>query len=307
MRRTGMTLVELVVVLVILAILTTIAVSMTDNVLEQARFDATERTLDSIRGAIVGSSNPQDPLGGYLADVGALPAFLTDLSGTTNTNNIPAYAVYSTFSPTPTGMLPVKWLSATDPASTVMQTIPVALAAGMRAPYLRLPANGTLVDGWGNAFKYSGAPLNPSNPVVVTSIGKPLDADSPSSPYAAPISLSIPTTNLVSTITVSLSPYGGASGTAPTKPANVVLLTVVNGVVTAMSAQGLDAVNATALAPTSTNAYTYTFPNTVTVPNGNRAVVAYQSVSGSTPTFSPVTYLRVTGGSISVSLSLVLQ
>ena len=77
-RHSGLTLVELLVVLAILIILTTVAISATDQFLEQARHDATQRTLQSIQDAIMGPANQRAPDGsmvitGFVSDMGRLP------------------------------------------------------------------------------------------------------------------------------------------------------------------------------------------------------------------------------------------
>ena len=82
-RRGGFTLVELVVVMTILALLTTVAVQSLSSVQDQAHFDATQRTLTEIRGSILGpdaiTREGELASGGYLQDVGWLPAAPTDL------------------------------------------------------------------------------------------------------------------------------------------------------------------------------------------------------------------------------------
>src|SRR5437763_3727153 len=79
----GLTLVELLVVLVILAILTTIAVQSTEKVVEQARYEATQRTLQNIQNAILSPPNQRTPDGsllitGFVADMGRLPQPVAD-------------------------------------------------------------------------------------------------------------------------------------------------------------------------------------------------------------------------------------
>ena len=44
LQRRGLTLVELLVVLTILAIMTTVAITLTDGLVDQGRYDATQRT-----------------------------------------------------------------------------------------------------------------------------------------------------------------------------------------------------------------------------------------------------------------------
>ena len=77
-QRSGMTLVELLVVLAILALLTTVAVTSSDVVLSQGRYEATKRTLTDIQEAVLGPPNARQADGtlismGFVADVGRSP------------------------------------------------------------------------------------------------------------------------------------------------------------------------------------------------------------------------------------------
>src|SRR5262249_50033275 len=76
--RRGMTLVELLVVLTILAILAAAAMTATEVFVDQGRYDANARTLTSIREAVVGPDNARQTDGtvlvsGFVADMGRLP------------------------------------------------------------------------------------------------------------------------------------------------------------------------------------------------------------------------------------------
>src|SRR5947209_18975108 len=76
--RRGLTLVELLVVLLILAILTTVAITATSGLVDQARYDATQRTLQNTQDAIIGPAGQREPDGtplitGFVSDVGRLP------------------------------------------------------------------------------------------------------------------------------------------------------------------------------------------------------------------------------------------
>jgi hypothetical protein len=143
-----MTLVELLVVVAILAVLTSVAVTSTDVLLGQGRCDATRRTLTSVEEAVLGPADARQADGtlattGFVADVGRLPVCanagdprfgLAELWA--QPNNLAAFAIRT---------------SADDAE--------VHVPCGWRGPYVRLPlGNNYLLDGWGNAM----AQLNPS-------------------------------------------------------------------------------------------------------------------------------------------------
>jgi type II secretory pathway pseudopilin PulG len=130
-----MTLVELLVVLAILALLTTMAITSSDVVLGQGRYDATVRSLQEIQDAVLGPTNARQPDGavvvsGFLADVGRLPLSLAELWS--KPNGLAAFAI--------------------RPASDT----DVRVGSGWRGPYLRLPIGvESLYDGWGNSYQVS--------------------------------------------------------------------------------------------------------------------------------------------------------
>lgn len=133
MRRRGFTMLEMIVVLAILAVLTGIAVRSLEPVSQQARVDATQKTLDEIRSSIVGPQNLSGDVttstASFVADVGRLPVSLDELF--LNVNGLPAYHASAL---------------AGDDAD-------VSLPRGWRGPYMRLPIGATaLRDGWGSPF-----------------------------------------------------------------------------------------------------------------------------------------------------------
>jgi prepilin-type N-terminal cleavage/methylation domain-containing protein len=121
----GVTLLELLVVMMILSLILTAAVKTWDVTLERGRFETTRRKLDQLATAIVG--NPDMVVEGrrvdfgYVGDVGRLPNALRDLVAD------------------PTGLAP--------DSST------------WRGPYLRSTFNespeGYRTDGWGDTIVYS--------------------------------------------------------------------------------------------------------------------------------------------------------
>lgn len=129
----ALTLVELVVVLLILVVLTSVAIQSTEGVVNQGRFEATAKTIQGIEAAILGDSTLKQPdgspiLNGYVADVGRLPESLNDLIVK------PAAVLDFDFRQ-----------NATDTA--------VEIGTGWRGPYLRLPLGRTEVrDGYNELF-----------------------------------------------------------------------------------------------------------------------------------------------------------
>jgi len=136
-RRSGLTLVELLVVMLILSILTVVAVQSTDSLVDQGRYDATVKTLQAVDEAIFGPANAREPDGtvlvsGFVADIGRLPTNPQELW--LQPANVPMMALYST----------------TDPE--------VKVPCGWRS-YLRMPtkSDGTpdvLRDSWANPLVF---------------------------------------------------------------------------------------------------------------------------------------------------------
>ncbi len=161
LRRSGLTLIELLVVLLILAILTTVAIQSTAGLVDQARYEATQRTLQNVQEAIVGPGGQREPDGtllisGFVADVGRLPnAVGTD----------------------PATQLQELWANPSALAPFTLQAAPsdpqVVVPCGWRGPYLQLqPGSAQLYDGWGNSFALlqadavTGVPVGQPIPVV---------------------------------------------------------------------------------------------------------------------------------------------
>jgi prepilin-type N-terminal cleavage/methylation domain-containing protein len=136
--RAGFTLVEMLVVIVILAIVTTIAVRSIDTLQDQGRFDGTRQGLREIDEAVAGVPGQLKPDGtalitGFVADMGRLPAVIVGE--------------------------PLQELWVKPPASGLFTIVAapsdpeVLVETGWRGPYLRLgPGTASLRDGWGNPF-----------------------------------------------------------------------------------------------------------------------------------------------------------
>lgn len=143
-----MTLLELLIVVAILAVLTSVAVTSTDVLLGQGRCDATRRNLTSVEEAVLGPADARQADGtlsvtGFVADVGRLPVCANAID--TRYGLAELWAQPST-------------LAAFDIRSPAADT-EVKVPCGWRGPYLRLPlGHDYLLDGWGNALGL----LNPS-------------------------------------------------------------------------------------------------------------------------------------------------
>lgn len=133
LARHGLTLVELLVVLTIIAVLSTVALRSVAQITEEKRFEANTSQLEEIGRAVLGDTDTV----GFVGDIGRLPIgqgavaeeLLTELwTG----GDLPAYAIS-----TPNGDSEVR------------------LGVGWRGPYLDLGVNrSNLTDGFGQPFVY---------------------------------------------------------------------------------------------------------------------------------------------------------
>ena len=132
----GLTLLELVVVLGILALLSSVAIRSLGPIADQARYEATQRLLNEMRVAIAGHSARQyagesTVIHGIVADTGMLPGDLDDLL-----------------------TRPVGWIDRSlQSFDSDRDTIDdLTLSSGWNGPYMQLGAGQTdIVDGWGHA------------------------------------------------------------------------------------------------------------------------------------------------------------
>lgn len=297
-RRSGLTLVELMVVLLILAVTLLIAIEATDNIVDQARFEANQRGLEHLQNAVLGPLHQTDADGsravsGFVADTGRLPlAWGTDRATQlaelwSNPRGLPAYGLA---------------VAASDPD--------VKLLVGWRGPYLRLPPQPLgpqrLLDGWGNPYLLLQAdgitPVGADQPVVQIA-----SAGGPTAPYNVPLTLTTPfvPANWTGTIT------GAVVDSDPSTPATAeVIVKLFQPDVTQPG--GMRELSATA---TAANGYTFTFPALVgAVPNvtlGPKVLRAYHTyVDGGSQTVtvkSALLHLRVPPGGLTRNLTLDLH
>lgn len=278
-QRSGLTLVELLVVLAILAVLTTVAVSLTDSVVDQGRFDVTQRTLDNIQNAVLGPANQVDAdgtraLGGFIADVGR-PPLAVGIDPTTQLAELWS---------NPRG------LRAFGPATPASDPN-VLLLVGWRGPYLRLPSQTaalSLRDGWGNPFNLLKSdlttPVGPDEAIVyVTSQG------GPASPYNIALTTTIPLSNYLAVIS-------GAVTDADPTTAGAADVTVRLFHADVTSATGLAEKTVTAK---QAEGYAFKFEN---VPMGPQVLRAYQGTRK-----SDILHLRVPPGGLSRNILLDIQ
>lgn len=180
--RQALTLAEMLVVLVILSIVALIAVQSLAPVAEQARYEATKKSLVDIRKAIIGDPNIDTAVTGFVADTGRLPKNLLELLA--QPEDLPLFALRS--APTEYGG----------------NTVP----GGWRGPYLQLVAG--LNDGWGK-------PLQGSDLAVTEfSVASPASLRPESLPgYDADLTMSVgPSDWQAAMITGTLYQVDGTSG-----------------------------------------------------------------------------------------------
>lgn len=167
--RRGLTLLELLIVVAILAVLATVVVRSLTPLADQARYETTKRTMENVRDAVVGDSSARQLDGtplvtGFVADMGRLPVSQTSDSST---------MLQELWTP-PAGTN-VSFDVYSGPASvpyetTTLDCSSVKIPCGWRGPYLRLPHDGAeLVDGWKTGFTMLDA-----TDTAITSDGSPI-------------------------------------------------------------------------------------------------------------------------------------
>lgn len=144
----GFTLVELIVVLVLLAILSTMVLTATSSKVDQTRYDKTTRTMDLLESAIFGELHGDGPAYGFLCDIGGFPGEALELW---DPNGLPPYDF-----------------------DEIFQT---HLTAGWNGPYIQLEPNDLIIkDGWGNEIYVGPDPLL-SDLWIIESLGRDGVAD----------------------------------------------------------------------------------------------------------------------------------
>lgn len=209
--RRAFTLIELVVVLVVMAILTHLAVREVSQVRAAQLRKVADKQLETLRECVWHVSQSGDPEG-FLSDMGRMPRLVAE----TNSQGI-AVGTLAELWRRPASVRQFELLSAAnsslyvqgaDAASLVAMGAGVLVPTGWRGPYLRMPfGKDRLLDPWGNAVEsvdeagFARIAVSNGFAVAVSHLGsdaRPDDKFEPGSVAAGDI-------------TVSLEPDGGAT------------------------------------------------------------------------------------------------
>ena len=258
-RESGFTLLELVVVIAVMAVLSTVALRSMTGVASQSRFEATQRTLEQIHDAILGFANDRQPDGtlissGFIADVGRPPRSLDELINQ-----------------------PVD-LSSFDVGRVPADT-DIFVSGGWRGPYIRLPVGATnLCDGWATSL----IETRNADGYIETVSSYGADCLSGGTGYDLDLSSSITSADYTASLTCLVT-------VSATNALNCTVTLVVYG-------PGTNRLTSVPI-PLIANPLNYDFVNSLS--KGTRAVRAYASYDiGATHTnqHSPVIYLNVRPG-----------
>jgi type II secretory pathway pseudopilin PulG len=154
--RMGLTLAEMLIVLLILSVLTLVAVQSMQPLAEQARYEATRTTLDRTEEAIMGPEGMRQTdgtpiLSGFVADVGRLPMIAPGAP--------PGFELAELWNPTSPLALSFPYGVRAGPASFDGEDFRmIRIPCGWRGPYLQPTAGLGLRDGWGKPLLYDMEP-----------------------------------------------------------------------------------------------------------------------------------------------------
>lgn len=150
--RSGLTLLELVIVMVILAALTGIAVRAIEPVADQARYESTLKLAENIERAFLSADRNVDgsvSYSGFVADMGRLPI----ADGSNPEFQLSELWAAPAGAPSYSVAIFQDGEFDTDPSIADTQPLTVPVAGGWRGPYLLMPPGPQkLRDGFGNSF-----------------------------------------------------------------------------------------------------------------------------------------------------------
>jgi len=168
----GLTLLEMVVVMAILAAVTTLAIRATSGLVHETRYEVTGRSLDAYRAAVIGQpasigSGLAPQVSSFAADMGRLPRTVLDGTGTKLTlqeifsaTGNPDFA-FRTAVETNTALV---WDTSVQGNTALNRGITanvLQVPCGWRGPYLYAsPDQQSLMDGWGKAIQASVGTTN---------------------------------------------------------------------------------------------------------------------------------------------------
>jgi len=142
LKQEGFTLIEIMMVIIVASIMATVSIEMISSDSTAERFDVTLDEMLKIRNALVGNTKIIENGGrskfGYIGDVGALPAQISELM-----NKPSAVGAWATDAPS-------------------------RIASGWNGPYVRKDIDvDFLTDAWGNSYVWDSV----SDPAILTSLG----------------------------------------------------------------------------------------------------------------------------------------
>lgn len=185
LARQALTLLELVVVLGILAVLSTVAVRSLEPIADQARYELTQQVLSDIRLATVGNSSQHSS---FIRDTGALPgdvdALLTQ----------------------PIAIINHSLQSFDSDRDSIND---VALSSGWNGPYLNLGVGlSEVLDGWGATPTL----IATGGDLELISLGSDGDSIAPEDGYRADLNTTILTREYLGDIIFRLFAIDGSNG-----------------------------------------------------------------------------------------------
>lgn len=211
MRRRGFTLIELVVVLVVIAALTHLAVREISQVRAGQLRKMADKQLDALRDCVWHVSPDGDP-DGFLADMGRLPRLVSQTNSTGASVGTLAELWRCPASTPMYALLPAndasRYVQGVDSATLASMGAGVFVPTGWRGPYLRMPlGKDRLLDPWGNTIEsvdeagFQRVAVSNGFAVAVSHFGSDARPDDKFAPGSASAKDS----------TVSLLPEGGAA------------------------------------------------------------------------------------------------